>query len=125
MVKGFRHLRIAQIGCRPKPFNSVIFNEGELMEKFGVEIAPINLAIVKQEYDALLAEKDVELNEDVRMLKERFSDFDGLSDEDLKRSMVFKHLFPKLAADYDCQVISTECWTAMNQLVSAQCRVLP
>ena len=45
MVKGFKRLRIAQIGCRPKPFNSVICNEGELIEKFGVEIAPINLAL--------------------------------------------------------------------------------
>ncbi len=119
MVKGFRRLRIAQIGCRPKPFNSVIFNEGELLEKFGVEVAPINLAIVKQEYDALLESRSTDLDADVQLLKSRFADFDGLSDEDLKRSMVFKYLFPKLAADYGCQVVSTECWTAMNQLVGA------
>ncbi len=119
MVKGFRRLRIAQIGCRPKPFNSVIFNEGELLEKFGVEVAPINLAIVKQEYDALLESRSADLDADVQLLKSRFAGFDGLSDEDLKRSMVFKYLFPKLAADYGCQVVSTECWTAMNQLVGA------
>ena len=35
MVKNFTGLRIGQIGLRPAPFYSVIWNEGELMEKFG------------------------------------------------------------------------------------------
>ena len=41
MVKNFRGMRIAQVGMRPKPFCSVIFNEGELMEKFGLSIIPV------------------------------------------------------------------------------------
>jgi len=36
MVKNFKGMRIGQVGARPAPFFSVIWNEGELMEKFGV-----------------------------------------------------------------------------------------
>ena len=35
MVKNFKGMRICQVGTRPAPFFSVIWNEGELMEKFG------------------------------------------------------------------------------------------
>ena len=48
MVKNFKGLRIGQIGSRPTPFFSVIWNEGELMEKFGIKIVPINFAIIEQ-----------------------------------------------------------------------------
>ena len=44
-VKNFSHLRVAQVGMRPKPFCSVIFNEGDLMENFDIHVIPINLAL--------------------------------------------------------------------------------
>ena len=40
-VKNFTGMRIAQVGCRPKPFCSVICNESELMEKFDVRLIPL------------------------------------------------------------------------------------
>ena len=46
MVKNFKGMRIGQVGTRPAPFFSVIWNEGELMEKFGIKIIPINFAII-------------------------------------------------------------------------------
>lgn len=48
MVKNFKGMRIGQVGTRPAPFFSVIWNEGELMEKFGIKIIPINFAIIEQ-----------------------------------------------------------------------------
>ena len=41
-VKNFTGMRIAQVGCRPKPFCSVICNESELMEKFDIRLIPIS-----------------------------------------------------------------------------------
>ena len=57
MVKNFTGLRIGQIGLRPAPFYSVIWNEGELMEKFGLKIIPINFALIEQRMKATLDEK--------------------------------------------------------------------
>ena len=46
VVKTFRNLRIGQISTRSPAFWSVIVNEGELMERFGIQIVPTNLAKV-------------------------------------------------------------------------------
>ena len=43
VVKVFKNMRIGQIGTRPGAFWSVIANEGELLEKFAIEIVPYNL----------------------------------------------------------------------------------
>ena len=61
MVKNFSDLRIAQVGLRPKPFCSVIFNEGELMQKFGIQVIPVNLAVIKDKYDKIMKAKTEEL----------------------------------------------------------------
>lgn len=66
MVKNFRGLRIAQVGMRPKPFCSVIFNEGELLQRFGIQTVPVNLAVVIDKYHRILAERDGELEEGAR-----------------------------------------------------------
>lgn len=41
VVKSVRGMRVGQIGVRPRPFLSVSINEGELLEKFGIEVAPV------------------------------------------------------------------------------------
>ena len=41
VVKTFRHIRILQISTRPFDFWSTMCNEGELLEKFNIQLAPI------------------------------------------------------------------------------------
>lgn len=43
VVRTFKKIRILQIGPRPFDFWSTICNEGELLERFGVELAPVPL----------------------------------------------------------------------------------
>lgn len=43
IVKSFKNMRIGQIGSRTDFFWTTIINEGELLEKFGIEILPIDL----------------------------------------------------------------------------------
>ena len=43
VVKVFRHTRILQIGPRPFDFWSTMCNEGELLEKFNIQLSPIPL----------------------------------------------------------------------------------
>jgi len=42
MVKYFKGMRVGQMGLRPKPFTSVMFNDSELLQKFGIRIVPVN-----------------------------------------------------------------------------------
>ena len=60
MIKNFRGMRIGEVGMRPKPFCSVIFNEGELMQRFGLHIIPINMAVIADKFNRILLERDEE-----------------------------------------------------------------
>ena len=118
MVKNFRGMRIGQVGLRPKPFTSVIFNEGELIERFGLRIIPINMAVVIDKYNRILAEKDAELEEGAAMLAERY-EVDELSAPMLKKMYAFVLMYKELFDEYNLDVISSECWTSMQLGVGA------
>jgi L-fucose isomerase-like protein len=44
MVKNFKNMKILQVGTRVKPFKSIMYNELELAERFGIDIVAFNLA---------------------------------------------------------------------------------
>ena len=56
-VRAFRRLRILQLGPRPDGFWSVICNEGELLERFGVQTFPVSLVDLVERVKSLLREK--------------------------------------------------------------------
>ena len=111
MVKNFKGLRIGQIGARPLPFFSVIWNEGELMEKFGVRIIALNFAMIEQR----MATADELYADEIKEYENYF--LKGFTLDDLtpnyihnmaKLAAVYKHLYE----EFDLDVISAECLTA-------------
>ena len=56
MVDTFRHTRILQIGPRPFDFWSTMCNEGELLEKFNIQLSPIPLPELTAEMKKVKAE---------------------------------------------------------------------
>ena len=118
MVNNFRGMRIAQVGMRPKPFCSVIFNEGELMEKFGLQIVPVNLAVIIDQYNKILREKEAELETGAKLLLSRY-EMDDLTPPLLKKVYAFVLLYQWVFQTYNVQAVSAECWTAMQLGVGA------
>ena len=118
MVKNFRGMRIAQVGMRPKPFTSVIFNEGELMQKFGIRVIPVNMAVVIDKYNRILKERDAELEEGAKLLMSRY-EMDELTPPLLKKVYAFVLLYQEIFAEYKVQAVSAECWTSMQLGVGA------
>lgn len=118
MVKNFRNLKIGQVGTRPRPFCSVIFNEGELMQKFGIRCIPVNMAVIIDKYNKILAERDAELEEGAGLLASRY-EVDELSEPLLKKVYAFVLLYRELFDELGVSAISAECWTAMQLAVGA------
>lgn len=118
MVKNFTGMRIAQVGMRPKPFCSVIFNEGELMQRFGLQVVPVNLAVVIDRYNKILAERDAELEAGATLLASRY-EMDDLTPPLLKKVFAFVLLYQWVFETYRVQAVSAECWTAMQLAVGA------
>lgn len=91
VVKAFRTARILQIGPRPYEFYSTMCNEGELLERFGIECVPVPLP---------------ELTRGVRQAKDEFAG-DGSSDIEVQLAWIAEHF------DRDCTDEQTKTVAAM------------
>lgn len=111
MVKNFTGLRIGQIGLRPAPFYSVIWNEGELMEKFGLKIIPINFALIEQRMKATLDEKPAEMKEIADGIRRNYQ-MDDLTPKYVDTMAAYAVTLKRLYTEFDLDAISAECWTA-------------
>lgn len=117
-VRNFRGMRIGEIGLRPQPFCSVICNEGQLMEEFDIHMVPINLAVIQDRYNKILAENAGELKAGAKKIRSMY-ELDKTSDELAEKQYAYYILFKRLFEEYELSAISSECWSALQLLVGA------
>ena len=120
MVKNFRGMRIGQLGARPKPFFSVIWNEGELMEKFGILIIPINFAFVEQAFNEVKETRQDEIKEVEKIFCDNYQ-MDDLTPGYVERMSTLVVTYKKLFEDNKIDVMSSECWTGFPQMFDGLC----
>ena len=110
-VKTFRNMRILQIGPRPFDFWSTMCNEGELLEKFNIQLAPIPMPELTEEMKrAKAAGADVKSvmdycrqNMDVKV-----------KDEELENIAAMKVAMKRLTEKYGCNAVAIQCWNALQ-----------
>jgi L-fucose isomerase-like protein len=113
-VKTFKNMRIGQVSLRPKPFLSVMVNEGELLEKFGIEIVPITQGeIISKTKDILAGCKD-EVELIVSDIKGKM-DCSTIADDDMKKIAAVELAFMDLAKEHNCNVMASECWRTYRE----------
>lgn len=115
MVKNFTRLRIGQVGIRPAPFFSVIWNEGELMEKFGLRIIPFNMAVIKQKMDYVQENCKDEISRIEEYILANYQ-LDGLTPKYVFGMASLVVMYKQLFEENNLDVISAECWTAIPQM---------
>lgn len=111
MVKNFRGMRIGQVGTRPAPFYSVISNEGELLEKFGIRIVTINFAVVEQKMKTIAEDKKEEIEVFEEYFKSNFK-MDDLTPKYVSGLATMAVMYKNLFEEYNLDVMASECWTA-------------
>ena len=111
MVKNFRGMRIGQIGARPQPFFSVICNEGELMEKFGIRIVALNFAMIQQRFEVAKELYADEIKEYEKYFLDNFK-LDELTPKYINSMATLTATYKHLYDEFNLDVISAECWTA-------------
>ncbi len=111
VVKVFRHTRILQIGPRPFDFWSTMCNEGELLERFNIQLAPIPLP----ELTARLRRAKEE-NEEVKQVMQYCREHMHIKirDEELENVAALKVAMKDLAEQYGCNAIAIQCWNALQ-----------
>ncbi len=118
MVKNFKKLRITQVGTRLNPFKSVMANELELTERFGINISTVNMTIMAEKLNRLLGEKSFELEADIDRLKKIYDTAD-IDDETLKKMLTFVYAYIEVFEETNADVLLSECWTCMPQAFGA------
>lgn len=111
VVKVFRNTRILQIGPRPFDFWSTMCNEGELLEKFNIQLAPVPIPELTAEMKKIKADAK-KLNEIVSYCRNNFKI--SVSNEELENIAALKGAISALADKYGCNAGCIQCWNALQ-----------
>lgn len=110
VVKTFKSIRILQIGPRPFDFWTTMCNEGELLEKFNVQLSPIPLpelvAEVKRIQAAEEAQEELKFLQDNTVIK--------IGKAKVSTVAALAKAMKNLITKYGCQAGAIQCWTALQ-----------
>ncbi len=110
-VKAFRAMRILQIGPRPYDFWSTMCNEGELLEKYNVQLSPIPMPELTAEMKKAKAE-GTKVKEVMDYCHENFNI--AIKEEELENVAALKVAIGNLADKYGCNAGAIQCWNALQ-----------
>ena len=111
VVKTFRSIRILQIGPRPMDFWSTMCNEGELLEKYGIQLAPVPLPELIQEMQKARTQKQ-EVERTVGYCRSCMNI--NVTSEQLETIAALKEAMLALVKKYRCNAVAIQCWNALQ-----------
>lgn len=111
VVKTFRSIRILQIGPRPMDFWSTMCNEGELLEKYGIQLAPVPLPELMQEMQKARTQKQ-EVERAVGYCRSCMNI--NVTSEQLETIAALKEAMLALVKKYRCNAVAIQCWNALQ-----------
>ena len=115
VLKNFRNARIGYLGSRPRDFYSVMFNDSELLEKFGISVIPVDPSAIYRDVRSRLAAPDAELKAAVDLVKSTASFGEQQSADIPERLAALYVSIKKWANDENISAASIQCWDSMQQ----------
>ena len=111
-ANAFHKARIGQIDTRPGDFYTVMVNEGELLERWGIETVPITLVDVEKNVLSMV-KSDKRVKDEAASLKARVT-FKGTDEEQIHRIAALKLLLVDWAGKEELDGIAFQCWDALQ-----------
>jgi len=116
IVKQLKNTRILQIGTRTAPFLSVISNEGELLEKFGVEVLPINLKDIEVTLFSLLENNQEQIEAEAALLENKL-DMSHIETDAAKKIIALKLALRQTCEQNKCNTVVIQCWSTLQKMI--------
>jgi len=116
VVKAFKKIRILQISTRPSDFWTMISNEGELLEKFGVQTFPITLPDVERGVKNLINENGPEFQKNYAVVTSSF-DCSKISADAVNSIVGLKTLINQYCEEKQCTAVAIQCWTSLQSVL--------
>ncbi len=112
VVKTFRNIRVLQIGPRPFDFWSTMCNEGELLEKFNIQLAPVPIPELTFEMKRVKSEETDKVTEVINYCHEKMNC--EISENLLESVATLKIAMGNLAGKYGAKAIAIQCWNSLQ-----------
>ena len=113
-VREFRRMRIGQVNTRPKPFLSVMINEGELLEKFGIEVVPFSTSEAAGLAKKFIATNSGDVAQFAQDIKDKV-DCSAMLDGDITAIAATEMAFLELARLHNLNAMASECWFTFRE----------
>lgn len=113
VVDTFRHIRILQIAPRPFDFWSTMCNEGELLERFNIQLSPIPMPELTRTVKEVRVDMAEEVEEVVAHCRETMNIC--VKEEALHTIAALTVAMKKLAKQYGCKAIAIQCWNELQK----------
>ncbi|MBF4803656.1 L-fucose/L-arabinose isomerase family protein [Lancefieldella rimae] len=116
VVKTFRAARILQIGPRPYEFYSTMYNEGELIEKFNIEVVPVPLPELTRGVQEIKAENEGKGTSDIeRQLAWIVNHFDrNCTTSQTETVAAMAVAMRRMLKKYHCTAGCIQCWNELQ-----------
>ena len=112
-ANAFLGARVGQVDTRPSAFWTVMVNEGELMERWGIRVVPTTLVDVEQGVKKLMADPTPMLRDSAADLARRI-DFGKLPPEGVLKFAALKQWLLEWAEREALDAIAIQCWDAIQ-----------
>jgi L-fucose isomerase-like protein len=106
-AKAFMGARIGQVSTRPPNFYTVMINEQDLIQRWGIEMVPIDLVVLTRRV-LEMAGTDPRVKEEAQAMKGRLS-LKGVNDEALARVAALKLFLADWAEKEELDAIAFKC----------------
>ncbi len=113
VVKHFKNARIGQIGTRPRDFYSVIINEGELLERFGIQVIPWELSALVRQAKRRLAARGSELIEEAESFG-HVADFSACPSDTALKLAAIKLAIDEWRSHEGLDAAAIQCWDSLQ-----------
>ncbi|MFV0556791.1 MAG: L-fucose/L-arabinose isomerase family protein [Lactovum sp.] len=115
VVKTFKNTRILQVGPRPFDFWTVICNEGELLERFNIQLSPLPIGELIDEISLVKAENYDQIQKAIDFFNENTEV--QITDEELEMVAALKVALQSLCEKYGCNSGVIQCWTELQKQI--------
>ena len=112
-ANAFRGARIGQVSTRPPAFWTVICNEGELLERWGVEVVPLALSDLLLAAQQKLADEARRVSAQVAAIKRRFEVGEVDADQ-LRKVAALKLAIAEWVERDGLGAVALQCWSALQ-----------
>lgn len=111
-VKTFKSIRILQISTRPFDFWTTMCNEGELLERFNIQLSPIPMPELIKEVKLAKETKREAIQNVIDYVHETM--IIKVTDAQLETVAALKVAMSDLASKYGCKAVAIQCWNALQ-----------